>query len=124
MPASPRGGREDLDGLDTARSECAEEGKSLEDPGVVGARVHAPRVGCPADAADRPGELELAVASGLSLGRAGTRAVDRDDGRRIRSDNVNDLLARHAALDHQDVAIIDDRGIEALPLSAHINADP
>jgi hypothetical protein len=51
-------------------------------------------------------------------------AVDRDDGRRIRNDKVNDLLARHAALEHQDPAVIDDRGVEALPLSAHINADP
>ena len=84
VPASPRGSREDLDDLDTARSECVEEGKSLEDPRVVGARVHTSRVGCPADSADRPGELEFALASGLSLGRAGTRAVDRDDRRRIR----------------------------------------
>jgi hypothetical protein len=81
-------------------------------------------VGCPADAADRPGELALAVASGPSLGRAGTRAVDRDDRRRIRNDKVNDLLARHMALERPAPAIIDDRGVEALPLSAHINADP
>ena len=93
VPASPRGSREDLDDLNTARSECAEEGKSLQDPGVVGARVHTSRVGCPADSADRPGELELAFASGPSLGRAGTRAVNRDDRRRIRTDKGNDLLA-------------------------------
>jgi hypothetical protein len=121
---SARTSREDLDDLNTARSECAEESKSLEDPGVVGARVHTSRVRCPADSADRPGELELAFASGPSLGRAGTRAVDRDDRRAIRTDKVNDLLARHVTLERQDPAIIDDRGVEALPLSAHINADP
>ncbi len=106
------------------RSECVEESKPLKDPGVVGARMHTSRVGCPADSADRPGELEFALASGLSLWRAGTRAVDRDDRRRIRNDEVNDLLARHAALERHDTAIIDDRGVKALPLSAHINADP
>ena len=124
VPASPRGSREDLDDLDTARSECVEESKPLKDPGVVGARMHPYRVGCPADSADRPGELEFALASGLSLGHAGTRAVDRDDRRRIRNDEVNDLLACHAALERHDTAIIDDRGVKALPLSAHINADP
>lgn len=86
--------------------------------------MHTSRVGCPADSADRPGELEFAFASGLSLGRAGTRAVDRDDRRRIRNDKINDLLARHAAPERQDPAIIDDRGVKALPLSAHINANP
>jgi hypothetical protein len=68
MPASPRGSREDLDDLDTARSERAERSKSLEDPGVVGTRVHTPRVGCPADPADQPGELQLASRAALPSG--------------------------------------------------------
>jgi hypothetical protein len=101
-----------------------EEGKPLDDPGVVGARMHTAHIGCPADAADRLSELELAFASSLSLGRAGTRAIDGGDPRRIRHDKVNDLLTRQAALEGQDPAIIDDRNVEALPLSAHINADP
>jgi hypothetical protein len=68
--------------------------------------------------------LELAFASGPSLGGAGSRAVDCDDRWRIRTDKVNDLLARHVTLERHDSAIIDHRGVEAFPLSAHINADP
>lgn len=124
VPASPRGSGKDLDDLDTAPGECVEEGKPLDDPGVVGARVHTAHIGRPADAADRLSELELAFASSLSCRRAGTRAIDGGDPRRIRYDKVNDLLARQAALEGQDPAIIDDRNVETLPLSAHINADP
>jgi hypothetical protein len=68
--------------------------------------------------------LQLTSASSLPLGRTVTRTIDGDDPRRIRYDKVNDLLARQAALESQDPAIIDDGNIEALPLSAHINADP
>jgi hypothetical protein len=124
VPACPRGGREYLDDVGAARGECAEQSMSLEDPGVVDARVHVSCVACPADSADRPGELELAFASGLSPGREGTRAVDRDDRGPICHDKVNDLLARHAARECQDPAIIDDRGVGALPLSARIYAGP
>lgn len=87
VPASPRSSRKDLDGLDTPRSECVEESKSLKDPGV-GARAHTSGVRCPADSTDRPGELEFAFASSLSLVGAGARAVDRDDRRPIHSDEV------------------------------------
>jgi len=124
VPARPRGSREDLDDLHTTGSEPVEQGESLDDPGVVGARVDMPFIGCPADAAERPGELELANASGLSVGRAQARAVDRDDCRPILQDTVNDLLARHVALECQHPAIIDDRDVEALSLAAHINAHP
>ena len=41
-----------------------------------------------------------------------------------RTAREGELLARHVTLERQDPAIIDDRGVEALPLSAHINADP
>ena len=82
------------------------------------------RVGCPADAADRPGELALAFASPLSFVRAGTRAVDRHDRRLLCDDKVSDLLAPQPALERQDPAAIDDGDVEALPLSSHINADP
>ena len=81
-------------------------------------------VGRPADAADRPGELELAIASTLAIGRAGARAIDRYDGRPVRNDPVNDLPARQVTLKRQNPAIIDDRDVEALPLCAHINASP
>jgi hypothetical protein len=37
---------------------------------------------------------------------------------------VSGLLARHAARECQDLAIIDDRGAGALPLSARIYAGP
>jgi hypothetical protein len=63
-------------------------------------------------------------ASGVPLGRATTGAIDGGDPRRIRHDKVNDLLTRQTALEGQDPAIIDDRNVEALPLPAHINADP
>ena len=86
--------------------------------------MHPVHIRCPPDAADRLGELELTFASGTSRGRARTRAIDGGCPRRIRHDKVNDLLARHTALEGQDPAIIDDRNVEALPLSAHINADP
>ncbi len=104
--------------------ERVEQGKSLEDPGIVGARVNTSFVGCPADAADGLGELELAVAGGLSVGRAAARAVDRDGCRPMFTDKVYDLPARQASLEHQNPAIIDDRRVEALSLSADINADP
>jgi hypothetical protein len=39
-------------------------------------------------------------------------------------DKVNDLLARQVSLEHQNPAVIDDRQIEAHPLSADINAGP
>ena len=81
-------------------------------------------VGRPADAADRLGELELAVASSMTVGRVGARAVDRYDCRPVRYDDVNDLPARQVALERQNPAIIDDRYVETLPLCAHINASP
>jgi len=81
-------------------------------------------VGRPADAADRPGELELAIAGGPSPGRATARAVNRDDGRPLLHGKVNDLRARQVTLERQNPALIDDRDVEALSLSAHINADP
>ena len=93
MPASPRGSREDLDDLQAAVSERVVQGKSLENPGVARVRVNSSFVGRPADAADRLGELELAVASGLAFRHARARAVDRYDRRPVRNDNVNDLLA-------------------------------
>jgi hypothetical protein len=124
MPASPRGSREDLDDLGITVSERVEKIKSLKDPGVVHARVNMSRVGCPADAADCPGELEFAVASGLPVGRVRARAVDGHDGRPVLVDDVNDLPARQVALKRQNLAIVDDRDVEALSLSAHINADP
>ena len=124
MPASPRGSREDLDDLGITVSERVEKIKSLKDPGVVRARVNTSRVGCPADAADCPGELEFAVASGLPVGRVRARAVDGHDGRPVLVDDVNDLPARQVALKRQNLAIVDDRDVEALSLSAHINADP
>jgi hypothetical protein len=68
--------------------------------------------------------MEFAVAGGLPLGRAGTRAVDGRDHRPIRHDKLNDLLARQAAPEGQDPAIVDDRDVEALPLPAHINTSP
>jgi len=105
-------------------SERVEQSKSLKDPGVVGARVNTSCVGCPADTADRLGELELAVAGGLSFGRAAARAVDRDDGRPMLTDKVNDLPARQVSLEHQNPAIIDDRHVEPFSLSADINAGP
>jgi len=104
--------------------ERVEQGKSLKDPGVVGAGVNTSCVGCPADATDRPGKLELAVASGPPYGRTAARAVDRDDCRPIHQGNVNDLLARQVALERQNPPIINDRDVEALSLSSHINADP
>jgi hypothetical protein len=51
------------------------------------------------------------------------RAVDRYDFRPIRQDDIDDLLARLVAPELQNPAIIDDRDVEALPLSADINAD-
>src|ERR1700730_10930062 len=124
VPASPRGSGEDLDHLDTAHCKGLEEGKPLDDPGVVGAGLHMALIRCPADAADRVSELALALASRLSPRRAGTKAIDGGDPRRIGHDKVNDLLARQTASEGRDPAIIDDRNVEALPLSAHINADP
>ena len=88
MPASPRGSREDLDDLGITVSERVEKIKSLKDPGVVHARVNMSRVGCPADAADCPGELEFAVASGLPVGRVRARAVDGHDGQPVLVDDV------------------------------------
>jgi hypothetical protein len=105
-------------------SEGAEQSKSLKDPGVVGARANTSCVRCPADTADRLGELELAAAGGLSFRRTTARAVDRDDCRPMLADKVNDLRARQVSLERQNPAIIDDRHVEALSLSAHINADP
>jgi hypothetical protein len=105
-------------------SERLEQSKSLKDPGVVGARVNTSCVGCPADTADRLGELKLAITGGLSFGREAARAVDRDDCRPMLTDTVNDLPARQVSLEHQNPAIIDDRHVEALSLSADINADP
>jgi len=81
-------------------------------------------IGCPADTADRPGELKLAVAGSTSLGRAAARAVNRDDGRPVLHGKVNDLHARQVALERQNPTLIDDGDVEALSLSAHINADP
>jgi hypothetical protein len=81
-------------------------------------------IGCPADTADRPGELKLAVAGSTSLGRAAARAVNRDDGWPVLHGKVNDLHARQVALERQNPALIDDGDVEALSLSAHINADP
>jgi hypothetical protein len=86
--------------------------------------MHTAHIGGPADTADRPSELELAFASSLPFGRAGTRTIDGGDPRRIRHDKDNDLLTRQAAPQGQEPAIIDDRNVEALRLSAHINADP
>lgn len=40
------------------------------------------------------------------------------------TDKVCDLPARQVSLEHQNPAIIDDRRVEALSLSADINADP
>jgi hypothetical protein len=68
LPARPRGSREDLDEFDITRGEYVEEGEPLNDSGIVGARTHVCRVGCPADAANRPDELALTVASGLPFG--------------------------------------------------------
>src|ERR1700735_1504716 len=104
--------------------ERVKQGKSLEDPGVVGARVNMPCVGGPADAADRPGQLEFAVAGGPPLGRAAARAVNRDDSRPILHGKINDLRARQVALERQNPALIDDRDVEAFSISAYINADP
>ena len=86
--------------------------------------MHTVHIRCPAYAADRLGELKLAVASSMSLGRPRTGAIDGDDRRRIRHDHVNNLLARQAALESQDLAIIDDRYVEAFPLPPDISADP
>ena len=58
-----------------------------------------------------------------ACGSAGV-AIDRHGRRRIRHDKANDLLARQAVLEYQDPAIVNDRDVEALPLSAHIDADP
>ena len=124
VPASPRGSREDLDNLDTIGSEPVEQGKSLEDPGVVRARVNTSFVGCPADTADRLGDQEFAVASRLPFECARARAVDCYNCRPVLSDNVNDLPARQVALERQNPAVIDDRGVEALSLPAYVNADP
>lgn len=97
---------------------------SLEDPGVVRALLYVCHVGCPADAADRRCELEFAVSGVVSFGCAGTGAIDRHDRRGIRTNKVSHLLARQVALERQDPAIIDDRDVEPLPLSSHVNADP
>lgn len=70
VPASPRGSGEDLDHLDIARDEGAEQNPPLDDPGIVGACQQTALIRCPADAADRPGELELALASWSSPLRA------------------------------------------------------
>jgi hypothetical protein len=59
-----------------------------------------------------------------AFGCAGARAVDRYDCRPVRNDNVNDLPARQVALERQNPAITDDRDVEALSLSAHVNANP
>jgi len=104
--------------------ERVKQGKPLEDPGVVGARMNMPLIGCPADSADRPGDLELAVAGGPPLTGAAARAVDRDGYRLILHGKVSDLLARQMTLKRQNPAIIDDGDVEALSLPAHINADP
>ena len=81
-------------------------------------------IGCPADAADRLSELALAAAGSVSCGRTGTGAVDGGDLGLMGRDKVNDLLARQPGLQGQELAIIDDRNIEALAPPAHINADP
>ena len=60
----------------------------------------------------------------MPVGRVGARAVDRDDFGTICPDNVDDLFARPVAQEFQNLAIIDDRDVEALPLPAHVNADP
>ena len=104
--------------------ERLEQGKSLDDPSVVGARVNTSFVGCPADAADRPGELEFAITRGLSCGRAAARAVDRGDCWPILRGKVNDLRAGQVALERQNPAIIGDRHVKTFSLSAHINANP
>jgi hypothetical protein len=119
VPASPCGGREDLDNVSTAAGQRAEEIKALEDPRVVGARSDMLDVGCPADAADLPGELEFAFTRCLACGRAGTRAVDRHDCRLHCQGEVSDLLVPQRVLQRQYPAVIDDGGIEALPLAAY-----
>jgi hypothetical protein len=117
--------REDLDDLNTADSNRIEESMSLENPGVVGARLNTSCVGRPErGAADRLAGLEFAVASTLAFGRAGARAVDRYDCRTVRHDHVNGLPARQVALERQNPAILDDRDVEALALCAHINVNP
>lgn|SRR5262249_52758327 len=77
-----------------------------------------------ADAGDRLVELEFAVARGASVGCVAARAVYRDDRRTVLHEKVNHLPARQAFLERQNLAVIDDRNIEALPPSAHINAGP
>jgi hypothetical protein len=124
VPASPRGSWEDFDGHDAIGGERIEQSTPLEDPGVVGACVKPSFIRCPADAADRPGELALAVAGGLSVGCAAARAVYRDDRRPALHEKANNLPTRQAALERHNLAMIDDRDIEALPLSADINAGP
>ena len=79
---------------------------------------------CPADAADRLVELEFAVAGGVPVGCAAAWAVYRDDRRPVLHAKVNHLLTRQAALERRNLALIDDCDIEALPLSADINAGP
>jgi hypothetical protein len=68
--------------------------------------------------------LALAVAGGVSVGCAAARAVDRDDRRPVLYQKVNHLPARQAALERHNLAMIDDRDIEALPLSTDINTGP
>jgi Pyridine nucleotide-disulphide oxidoreductase len=82
-------------------------------------------VGCPADAADRPGQLEFPLASGPAPGRAAAaRAIDRHYGRLPCHDKISDLPAAQAVQKCQDPAVIDDGSVEAIPLAAYINADP
>jgi hypothetical protein len=124
VPASPRGGREHLDDLGFAGGERREQIEPFADPGVVVVPAHLAFFGCPADAADRPGELAFVVASGLPIGRAGARTVDRHDVRLVLQDQAGDLVTTQMVTQVENPLIIDDRDVEALAFSAYIDTDP
>ena len=124
VPASPRGGWEDLDDLHTADLKCAVQLKPVFDPLVVGIASNSRFVGRPADAADFVVDAVLAGTSLLALRRAASWAVDRDDGRPLRLDELDNLLGRQSFPERDDPVIVNQRDIETLPFPAHIDAEP
>jgi hypothetical protein len=84
-PDRPGGGREGLDqaiGGNTCGLECRVELEPVLDPLVVGVVGEPRALGRPADAADGAGEIPLVGSRGGPGRRAGSRAVEGDDGLR------------------------------------------
>jgi hypothetical protein len=94
-----------------------EGGQCLPAPARAG-----PRASLSVPASPRGGREHLA--SGLPIGRAGARAVDRHDVRVVLQDQAGDLVATQMVTQVENPLIIDDRDVEALAFAAYIDTDP